>query len=137
MQQKIFNPNTSNKVPFYGLIQHWILHIACISLGSKLKMFVLLKFGDYTKLNLVGGEQNCMERDTPYTPTCIFVPALRETVFGLFFLSQSCFKNGSRIFFWNNNWLYSKMYYLGTFSRLCKMMFATETYSKSSSVPKK
>ena len=32
-------------------------------------MFVLFKFRDYTKLNLVGGERNSMERDAPRLPT--------------------------------------------------------------------
>ena len=61
---KIFNPinpNTRNNVLFYRLIKYWILHIACISPISWMKMFVLFKFHNYTKLNLVGGEQSWME----------------------------------------------------------------------------
>ena len=65
VQQKIFNPNMRNTVSFYCLIKHWILHIACIFPALWLKIFVLLKFHNYTKLNLVGGERNWMERDSP------------------------------------------------------------------------
>ena len=34
-------------------IKHGIFHIACISAASWLKIFVLFKFRDHTKLNLV------------------------------------------------------------------------------------
>ena len=63
-----------NTVPFYCLIKYWILHIAYISPALWLKMFVLFKFHDYTKLNLVGGDQYWMERDVPspllHFPVC-------------------------------------------------------------------
>ena len=71
VQQIFFNPNMPNNVSFDHLIKHWILHIACTSPVLWLKMFVLFKFCVYTKLNLVGGERNWMEKDAPRLPAAI------------------------------------------------------------------
>ena len=53
MQQKFLNPNAPNNESFYFLQKHWILYNECIARAVQLKGFVLLKFRDYTKLNLL------------------------------------------------------------------------------------
>ena len=52
--------NRRQNVSFYCLIKHWILHIAYFSLALWLKIFILLEFYDYTKLNLVGRQRKSL-----------------------------------------------------------------------------
>ena len=65
LQQKFFDPNIPKNLSLYCLIKHRILHIAWISPALWLKIFVLIKFHNYIKLNLLGGEWNWMEIDAP------------------------------------------------------------------------
>lgn len=73
MEKSFFDPTTSSNVLFYHLIKPWILHIACMSPASWLKIFVLLKFCDYATLNSVGGEWNwSLQCPLTQTSSCIF-----------------------------------------------------------------